>query len=253
MDAFENVISMLLRREGYWTTPSFKVRLSKEEKCRIGKPSSPRWEIDVIAYKGSTNEILVVECKSFLDSPGVIFREGRFEPENRYKLFTDDDLRKAVFEHLVQQLQEAGTCVQSPKVRLCLAAGRIARRSDLDGLREHFASRSWQLFDPEWIRKHLHEAASDGFENDVVSIVSKLILRGDTPIILEVVEQLKLLPQKVQQRVLEFTRALAQSTPHGVPGRELLHLAGTISPDDAEQMRKAIKGGCEREGTPEDT
>jgi hypothetical protein len=84
---------VLLRHDGYWTTPSFNVDLTKEEKRRIGSASSPRWELDVVAYKGSTNEVLAIECKSFLDSTGVILRKGMFEPETRYKLFTDDALR----------------------------------------------------------------------------------------------------------------------------------------------------------------
>ncbi len=67
-----------------------------------------------------------------------------------------------------------------------------------------------------------------------------------TPIVEKVVEQLKDLPQELQWRVLEFARALAQSTPHGVPGRQSLHLAGTISPEDAELMREAIEQGCEQ-------
>jgi hypothetical protein len=75
----------------------------------------------------------------------------------------------------------------------------------------------------------------------------------DTPIVDKVIKQLRILPQELQWRVLEFTRALAQSTPHGVPGRELLRFAGTISPEDAELMREAIEEGCEREGTPNDT
>ena len=75
----------------------------------------------------------------------------------------------------------------------------------------------------------------------------------DSPIIEKVVEQLRTLPQELQWRVLAFARALAQSTPRGVPGRELLHLARTISLADAEQMREAIEEGCEREGTPDDT
>src|SRR5262245_43986030 len=58
MDAFESLISMLLRHQGYWTTPSFKVELTKEEKRNIGRTSSPRWELDLVAYKGSTNEVL---------------------------------------------------------------------------------------------------------------------------------------------------------------------------------------------------
>ena len=68
----------------------------------------------------------------------------------------------------------------------------------------------------------------------------------NTPIIDKVVEQLKALPQELQWRVLEFTRALAVSTPHGVPGRQLLRFAGAISLDDVQLMREAIEQGCER-------
>jgi hypothetical protein len=45
----------------------------------------------------------------------------------------------------------------------------------------------------------------------------------DTPIADQVIEQLKTLSYDLQWRVLEFTRALALSTPHGVPGQ--LHAA----------------------------
>jgi hypothetical protein len=83
MDAFESLVSMLLRHDGFWTTPSFKVELTKEEKRRINRFSSPRLELDLIAYKGSTNEVLAIECKSYLDSTGVVFRNGSFEPVDR--------------------------------------------------------------------------------------------------------------------------------------------------------------------------
>lgn len=68
----------------------------------------------------------------------------------------------------------------------------------------------------------------------------------DRPIVDKVVEQLKDLPQELQWRVLEFARALARSTPRGVPGQELLRFAGAISPDDARLMREAIERGCEQ-------
>jgi hypothetical protein len=68
----------------------------------------------------------------------------------------------------------------------------------------------------------------------------------DTPIIEKVIEQLKALPQELQWRVLEFTRALAVSTPHGVPGQHLLRFAGTIPLDDVRLMREAIEQGCEQ-------
>jgi hypothetical protein len=68
----------------------------------------------------------------------------------------------------------------------------------------------------------------------------------DTPILDKVVEQMRDMPQELQWRVLEFTRALAISTPQGIPGQRLLKFAGAISPDDARRMREAIGQGCER-------
>lgn len=62
----------------------------------------------------------------------------------------------------------------------------------------------------------------------------------------EVVEQLKGLPHDMQRRVLEFTRALAVSVPRGAAGRRLMQFAGTISPQDAEEIREAVEQGCEQ-------
>ncbi len=62
----------------------------------------------------------------------------------------------------------------------------------------------------------------------------------------KVVEQLKVLPEELQWRVLEFTRALAGSVPHGAPGQQLLQFAGTIPLDDLQTMREAIEQDCER-------
>lgn len=68
----------------------------------------------------------------------------------------------------------------------------------------------------------------------------------DTSIVDKVVEQLKGLPSELQWRVLEFTRALTISTPHGVPGQQLLRFAGSIPFEDVEVMREAIERDCER-------
>ncbi len=182
MDAFESLVSMLLRHQGYWTTPSFKVELTKAEKVKIDRESSPRWEIDLVAYKGSTNEVLAVECKSLLDSRGVTFRNGKFEPEERYKLFTDKILRSVVLKRLGKQLQETGACAKFPRIKLCLAIGKIASKSDPDDLERHFKRNRWLLFDPEWVRVQLRNAATRGYENDVAFVVSKLLLRRDKTI-----------------------------------------------------------------------
>ena len=71
MDSFESIVRTIFESKGYWVKTSFKVKLTKEEKRKIGRPTSPRWELDVVAYKGGSKEILVIECKSYLDGLGV--------------------------------------------------------------------------------------------------------------------------------------------------------------------------------------
>ena len=168
------------KRDGYWVKSNFKVELTKEEKRQIGRPSSPRWELDLVAYKGEGNQVLVVECKSYLDSPGVMFKgfDGSNETHaQRYKLFNETVLRETVLGRLERQLVEAGACAPSPNVRLCLAAGNIATLEDRRKLEEHFNDKGWDLYDDEWLRKRLAGLADAGYEDSVASIVSKLLLK----------------------------------------------------------------------------
>lgn len=69
----------------------------------------------------------------------------------------------------------------------------------------------------------------------------------ETQIVEKVIEQLKALPEDLQWRVLEFSRALAKSTSAtGIPGQQLLRFAGAIPLDDITLMSEAIEQGCER-------
>lgn len=181
MDSFEQVVAEILWREGYWVRTSLKVELTKEEKRQIELPSAPRWELDVVAYKAQQNSLLVVECKSYLDSPGV--RMHGFDGSNekaagRFKLFNKSNVREVVFNRLRAQLTEAGACSPDPSVTLCLACGRIASERDRSSLREHFNKQGWQLWDEFWLRDRLKSMAAGGYENQVSAVVSKLLLRG---------------------------------------------------------------------------
>jgi hypothetical protein len=127
MDAFERVVSEILWREDYWVQNSLKVELTKEEKVALGRPSSPRWELDIVGYSGRHNELLVVECKSYLDSFGVQFRafDGTDEKlTNRFKLFNDETLRDVVLKRLRLQLFEAGLINEHPSIKLVLVSGK---------------------------------------------------------------------------------------------------------------------------------
>ena len=95
MDAFENMIASILQRQGYRTLTSANGSY-EEEKRAIGRHSAPRWELDIVAYRGRDNELLIFECKSLLDSPGVecsAFIGGDPLAAKRYKMFCNDTLR----------------------------------------------------------------------------------------------------------------------------------------------------------------
>jgi hypothetical protein len=181
MDAFEQVVSEILWMDGFWVRTSVKVDLSKEEKVRIGRPSSPRWELDIVGYSGRDNTLRVVECKSYLDSRGVALRafdgsDAKFA--KRFKLFSDDNLRSVIFERLRRQLAECGACAPDAMVKLCLACGRIATNADREGLHKHFVEKDWELWDEKWLRDKLQLMSERGYENQVSAVVAKLLLRG---------------------------------------------------------------------------
>ena len=179
MDAFESLIKTFLEREGFWVRSSYKVNLTKQDKAAIGRPSCPRWEIDLIAYKAATNELRLVECKSYLDSLGVRFSDfNGTEPADRYKLFTDATLREVVTKRLIMELVECGSCLPKPHSFLCLAAGKVRNETDRQMLREHFEAKGWLLWDDEWIRTALTQMSKGSYENDVASVVAKLLLRS---------------------------------------------------------------------------
>jgi hypothetical protein len=67
----------------------------------------------------------------------------------------------------------------------------------------------------------------------------------------EITEAVNNLPPELQKKVLEYARGLDQDTkpdtrPKGVPGKDLLRFAGTISKEDLEVMSRVIEEDCER-------
>jgi hypothetical protein len=178
LDAFEQLVAELFFAEGYWVQTSFKVELTKEEKAQVGRASSPRWEIDVVAYKVSTDELLAIECKSFLDSTGVQWAELQDGHDSRrYKLFREPLLHDVVLNRLRTQMVEAGRCRSTATVQLAMVAGKV-KRGDEERLPEHLRAKGWLFFGPDWLRERLRTRAREGYSNQVSSIVAKLLVRG---------------------------------------------------------------------------
>jgi hypothetical protein len=67
----------------------------------------------------------------------------------------------------------------------------------------------------------------------------------------ELVKQMEQLSTRMQRRVLDYARALAESTPSGTPGDELLKFAGIMTPSEADEFLRGIEEECERVGPSE--
>jgi len=185
MDAFEQVVSEILWMKGLWVRTPVEVNLQPEDKVAISKPTSPRWELDIVAYSGRDNLIYVVECKSYLNSRGVTFAGlggADAATAGRYKLFSNENatLREVVFNRLKTQLTESPSraCFPNPDVRLCLGCGHIASKGDRIKLRDHFKAQNWELWDEDWLREHLEDMGNSKYENQVSHVVAKLLRKN---------------------------------------------------------------------------
>jgi hypothetical protein len=181
MELFEGIIKTLLEHEGYWVRQSFKVNLTKEEKRAIGKHSIPRPEIDLLAFKPGTNSMIVLEAKSYFDSPGVKISElleHHEIPEGRYKLFTCENYRNIVFSRLIKDLVHYGLAESDINLQLGLVAGNVYQNKS-DDIAEYFDSNEWFFWSPETVKHKVNALAELGYENNTAIITAKILMRGN--------------------------------------------------------------------------
>lgn len=179
MDHFEAIIRTLLEDEGYWVRQSFKFELTKAERAGIGRPSMPRVEIDLLALHRSRDVLLVLEAKSFLDSPGVKLSELKDlndEPTGRYKIFTSERYRTAVLEGLRRDLILQGMITEATTIRLGLVAGKVYQDA-CSAIMEHMERNGWVFWSPRDVRDRVRRLAERGYENDPAIITAKILSR----------------------------------------------------------------------------
>jgi hypothetical protein len=179
VDHFEAVVHTLLESEGYWVRSSYRVALSKEQKRETGKASIPRPEIDLLALHVKRNEVLLLEVKSYLDSPGVKLADLSKEhdtAEGRYKLFTSKKYRSIVIGCLQQQLLDAGAINEATTLKLGLAAGKVYQGRS-EALRAHLEAVGCFFWLPQDIRSKVAALADGPYENNATTITAKVLLR----------------------------------------------------------------------------
>ena len=179
MNHFEGIIKTILEHDGYWVRQSFKVKLTKQEKRDIGKPSLPRPEIDLLAFKQSENKILALEAKSYLDSRGVNLDELQKQydiPEGRYKLFTCCKYQRILLDRLKENLMNVGMADLKTHIVLGLVAGKVYRSISND-VQEYFNTNNWFFWGPDDVKNKLNELAQSGYENEPAIITTKILMR----------------------------------------------------------------------------
>ena len=181
MDFFEALVKTLLEEDGFWVRQSFKVNLTKGEKRRIGKPSIPRPELDLLALKPKTNELFAIEVKSHLDSPGVRLAdlEQRFKvPEGRYKLLTSSTYRRTVFARLTKELGKFGMLANGSDLRpkLGMVVGKVYRGQEVE-MSKYLAEKDVFFWGPSELKCRLTKLATKGYENEPSVLAAKVLLR----------------------------------------------------------------------------
>jgi hypothetical protein len=181
MNAFEHIAAGFFEAQGYWTRVGLKITFTKAEKRAVGNQTMPRPEVDVVAFKPSPNELLIVECKSFLDSNGVCvenFIGNNARHTDRVKLFTRPKLRRLITKKLLAQLRQEGLLLpEVPAIRYGLVAGKIQTGHE-DRLRTIFTHKGWLLFTPHDLADGLRMFANRGYEDDIVTMVVKILQRN---------------------------------------------------------------------------
>jgi len=180
MDNFEALVAQILERDGYWVRQSVYVKLSKEEKRDLGKPSLPRPQIDLVAYSPKRNEIILYEVKSYLDSPGVkinVLKNSSWA-ENHFKLLTIPAYQKIVVKSLLSRLGQEGLITQkAPRVKFGLAFGN-SPKNERAQLKEYVKQQGWEYLGPDEIVAGLNDIAGESYHNSPYSFVAKMIFRN---------------------------------------------------------------------------
>jgi hypothetical protein len=152
---------------------------SKLEKQETGKPSIPRPEIDLLALNLRDNEVIALELKSFLDSPGVKLQDLQKvhqSAEGRYKLFTSASYRTIVFRRLMEQLLSQGMINAKTKLTLGLAAGKVYQAQSVQ-IKAFMTANGWFFGSPEDIKEKVTALAKHGYSNNAAVITAKILVR----------------------------------------------------------------------------
>ena len=179
MNQFEQLIRLLLERDGFWVKTNVKVNISKEEKRQLGKPSMPRPEIDIVALCVKTNTLYLLEVKSYLDSRGVYPENVQSsEPRwDKYKLLTNEKYQNIIKSTLLHSMLSSGECNEQTRVKFGLVAGKVYKNR-AEELKDYCESMNWFFWGSNDIALRIRALEKEGYTDNLIVIVAKMLLRN---------------------------------------------------------------------------
>lgn len=180
MNAFEDVVTTLFKRDGYWTQINYKLGLKPEEKREIKNKTIPTIDVDLVAYR--PGEIFWIECKSYLGSRGVGYNDlfGNGNWSSHYKLFTRKKYREVLLRALKNDLVSRKMAGRKDKIFLWLVAGKVAGgNSNEQRIKNGFEKKKWKFMGPDELRDKLKKIKLENIWDDNVTHVVTKLLVGD--------------------------------------------------------------------------
>ena len=156
------------------------IQVSKTIKPAIQEARKERGIRSLASRKPSENLIVAFEAKSYLDSPGVSFKEIKAthkRPKGRYKIFTCKGYREVVLKRLKAELIKRGMATKKTEIKLGLIAAKVKGKDAEKAFADYMAERILKFWGPSEITDRLNNLAKCDYENNVSVIVSKILTR----------------------------------------------------------------------------
>ncbi len=179
MNAFEHIVELYLQEKNYWTRHSVKVELTKADRAKLKLPTTPRAEIDLVAYNPVSDVLVLIEVKSYFDNPGLTIGELNGTDKNnanRCKLLNNKLFQKVVTDRLVEDFLNRKLIKKSTEIKYALAVGKVQQKS-LTAVKAYLTKnkkKKYLYFDPSDIKQTIKNLAEKGWEDNIIIVTAKI-------------------------------------------------------------------------------
>ena len=101
-------------------------------------------------------------------------------PSGRYKILTSEKYQKTIVARLKTDCIAACIINKKTKFSFGFIAGKVYQNKEAE-LKKYFDDKKWFFLEPSELNQKLIELSKKGYENSIVTIVTKLMLKQTSP------------------------------------------------------------------------